>query len=525
VQGFFIPGPHDDGDPVTGHYYEMASGDPARPQVWGYSDRLSYQPGDRLRLHAMSGAGQARLTITCDGLAPRPVLDTVIATRFAATPADCSIRGCDWPLAYETEIPADWKSGVYALTLTVPGHCSTGMFVLKPAQPTAKLAMVLATGTWCAYNDWGGSNHYQGLCGPTGGDFSAEVSLSRPWATGFVRWPEGAPRIPHASPLLTRPRYPHMDYARARGVSKKYASSGWAAFERPFALWCEDQGIEFDYVTQHDLHVDPHLLDGYARAVIVGHDEYWTWEMRDHLDAWLDRGGQLARFGGNFFWQTRLSPDLLTQTCHKARAEAEDPAAATDRITSYWDHPRIRRPGTATMGLTGAMGVYAGWSRCAAHGAGGFTLYRPDHWALKGTGLGYGDVLGAASKIFAYEVDGIDYETRKGLPHAAEDTGLQGDLTIVAMSLATTLSHHTGPHDMDHFIGDLDAEEVALTIYGAVTPETVAMASRGNGCLAEYRRGLGAVLNAASCEWVAGLIARERAVEVVTRNVLLGDWG
>ena len=79
MQGFFIPGPYDDGDPVTGHYYEMASDDPARPQVWGYSDRLSYLPGDTLRLHAMSGTGQARLTITCDGLAPRTVLDKCIA--------------------------------------------------------------------------------------------------------------------------------------------------------------------------------------------------------------------------------------------------------------------------------------------------------------------------------------------------------------------------------------------------------------------------------------------------------------
>ena len=161
----------------------------------------------------------------------------------------------------------------------------------------------------------------------------------------------------------------------------------------------------------------------------------------------------------------------------------------------------------------------------AAHGAGGFTVYRPDHWSLKGTGLGYGDVLGASSKIFGYEVDGIDYETRKGLPHAAEGTGLEGELTIVGLSPATTLSHHTGPHDMDYFIGTLDAEEVAQTIYGEITPETLGLASRGNGCMAEYRRGRGAVYNAGSCEWVAGLIARERPVEVVTKNILLGDWG
>jgi hypothetical protein len=525
MQGFFFAGPHDDGDPVTGHYYEMASGDPACPQVWGYTDRVSYAPGQPLRLYAMSSAHEVRLTIARDGRVPQVVLERVIPVAFAATPADCSVKGCGWPEAFRLDIPADWQSGVYTVTLSVPGHETQAMFVLRPAKPLQKLAIVLATGTWCAYNDWGGSNHYQGLTGPSGREFAAEVSLLRPWATGFVRWPEDAPRIPHASPPLTRPRYPHMEYARERGVSKKYASSGWAAFERPFTLWCEAEGIALDYLTQHDLHANPAALDGYGRAVIVGHDEYWTWEMRDHLDAWLDRGGQLARFGGNFFWQTRLSADLTVQTCYKTRAEAEDPLAATDRLTSYWDHPRAARPAVATMGLTGSMGVYAGWSRCAAHGAGGFTLYRPEHWALRGTGLGYGDVLGAASRIFAYEVDGIDCEIRKGLPFAAEGTGLNGELTIVGLSLATTLAHSTGPHDADPFIGTLDAEEVAQTIYGEVTPETVAMASRGNGCLAEYRRGRGAVVNAASCEWVAGLIAHETPVEVVTRNVLLGRWG
>jgi hypothetical protein len=524
MRGFFVTGPQDDGDPVTGHYYEMASDDPARPQVWGYTAALSYAPGQTLRLHAMSSAAEARLTIARDGNAPRVVLETTIPTRFAPTPADCSVRGCDWPLAFETVIPADWPTGVYSITVAIAGHESQCLFVLKPSQPAARLAMILATGTWCAYNDWGGSNHYQGLTGPSGAEFAAEVSSLRPWAAGFVRWPEDAPRIPHASPLLSRPRYPHMDYARERGISKKYASSGWAAFERPFVLWCEDQGIAIDYVTQHDLHADPGLLDAYPRAVIVGHDEYWTREMRDHLDGWLDRGGELARFGGNFFWQTRLSADLTTQTCYKTRAEAEDPMGATDRLTSYWDHPQAARPAVATMGLTGSMGVYAGWSRCAAHGSGGFTLYRPDHWSLAGTGLGYGDVFGAASKIFGYEVDGIDYETRQGLPYPAQDTGLEGDLTIIGLSLATTLAHHTGRHDQDHFIGHLDAEEVARTKYGAVTPETVAMASRGNGCMAEYRRGRGAVYNAGSCEWVAGLIARERPVEQVTRNVLSGVW-
>lgn len=56
LKDFFTAGPYDDGDPVTGHYYEVASDDPIRPQVWAYTGALSYAPGDRLTLHAMSSA-------------------------------------------------------------------------------------------------------------------------------------------------------------------------------------------------------------------------------------------------------------------------------------------------------------------------------------------------------------------------------------------------------------------------------------------------------------------------------------
>lgn len=524
MKGFFRPGPEDDGDPVTGHYYETASADPATPQVWGYTDQISYAPGDVLRVFAMSHVDSISLVIRRDGRVPTVVLRKTIPGGFAATTADCSVTGCNWPERAALTIPEEWPSGIYRITFAVPGHQSEHLFALRAGATHAPCVMILCTGTWCAYNDWGGSNHYQGNSGPTGRAFAAKVSLHRPWATGFVDWPADAPRIPHASPLRTPPRYPHMDYARAHGLSKKYASSGWAAFERPFALWCMDDGIACDVITQHDLHRDPNALAAYARAVIVGHDEYWSWEMRDTLDAWLDAGGELARFAGNFFWQTRLSADLSVQTCHKARAEDHDDVADPRRLTSYWDHPQVARPAVATMGLTGAAGVYAGWSRCAAHGAGGFTIYRPAHWALRETGLGYGDQLGAAARVFGYEVDGIDYTMTHGLPFAAADTGLAGDLTIIALSPATTLAHSTGPHDVDPFIGHADAEEVAAKIYGSTDPEALGRAARGNGCIAEYRRGKGAVFNAASCEWVAGLIAADGPVVSVTRRVLLGPW-
>jgi len=83
MTGFFVAGPLDDGDAVSGHYYEAASPDPARAQVWGYTDKLSYAPGEVLRLHAMSNAAEIAVTIRRDGLAPQDVQHLTIQGGFA----------------------------------------------------------------------------------------------------------------------------------------------------------------------------------------------------------------------------------------------------------------------------------------------------------------------------------------------------------------------------------------------------------------------------------------------------------
>ena len=123
LQGFFVPGPYDDGDPVTGHYFEMASPDPSRAQVWAYTDAIGYAAGDTLVLHAMSSARSARLVIARDGLTPETVLSTRIDTHFAPTPVACSVNGCNWPEVFRLTIPAGWKSGVYTLSLRPANGC------------------------------------------------------------------------------------------------------------------------------------------------------------------------------------------------------------------------------------------------------------------------------------------------------------------------------------------------------------------------------------------------------------------
>ena len=91
-------------------------------------------------------------------------------------------------------------------------------------------------------------------------------------------------------------------------------------------------------------------------------------------------------------------------------AEAEDPVRNTDHkhlITTAWEDTAVGRPGALTFGLNGSCGIYAGWGACVPRGSGGFTVYRPEHWAFEGTDLYYGDQLGAEAKVFGYAVDRV----------------------------------------------------------------------------------------------------------------------
>jgi hypothetical protein len=507
-------------DPVRHHYYETQTDDRQEPQIWAYTGRHSYGPGEVLELHVSTTCLSYRVTVRRDGTGDEIVWQSDEMTgAFHPAPADCSVVGCDWPVALRLEIPADWASDGYLVILEGEHPAGTArhahvVLIRGAVADPAPLLLIACTGTWVAYNEWGGSNHYEGITGPDGNLFSPVLSTQRPWTHGFAELPQDAPRIPCDPPPPGEPPvYPHMRWAHANGYSKKYASAGWASYERHFLGWCAKAGYRVDVASQYDLQLDPEFLARYRTAVIVGHDEYWSWEMRDAIDTYLDGGGRLARFAGNFYWQTRLEENGQRQVCYKYRARGEDPQRGTDRMTTLWDAHDVARPGASTMGLSGAYGIYAQWSGCVARGSGGFTIYRPNHWAFTGTGLGYGDVLGADAKIFGYEVDGVEYEIRRGLPYPVDAEGVE----ILALSPATLMETSDDP---EPFIGVDDAREVAFDLYGEVTPETLDRVSRGAGMIAHYRRGTGEVLNAASCNWVAGLIAGDPLVERVTRNVL-----
>jgi len=518
---------------VRSHYYERPGMDGARGEIWCYSDRFSYRPGETVRLQVSSTASRFTLEILRDGGVETSVFTQAdIATRWQDTPDDCSVEGCGWETSFEFRIGDEWPSGGYRLTLTAEGRdgqpirCHHVLIVLPTqGRKQGRILQVAATGTWLAYNTWGGSNHYEGITGPERNQYSPVVSTQRPWCRGFVTLPPQAPRVPLevAMPPGTVPRYPHMEWAYATGHSKKYASAGWASYDSHFFLFAERAGYQVDLASQHDLHFTPEILLDYDCAVFVGHDEYWTWEMRDAVDAFVEQGGHAARFAGNFMWQTRLEDEGRRQVCYKYRARAEDPAyrdGDVTRATNSWDASEIGRPGCKTFGLNSSNGVYAGWGGCAPRGVRGFPIYRPEHWAFKDTGLYYGDLLGAESHIYGYEVDGLAYDIRHGRPYPSADSGAPEGLQILALGMASQVEEgdHVAPEDQ--FFGDEDGRFIAEMLYGEASDENLEKVRYSNGMIVNFKRGKGEVFHAGTCEWVAGLLRRDAMVEQVTKNVL-----
>lgn len=514
------------------NWYEFP--DNSELEAWTYTSEFSYAAGDRVDFHTSTTADAYSIEIIRDGLHPATVYRAGdLPGKCHPTPADASTRGCGWPVTHSWTIPADLQSGAYLVLTTATDSDGNKtehqhLFVLRAAQPDrrAPILFVLGTSTWIAYNNWGGCNYYEGnYRGEDENVMAPMLSTQRPWARGQVWLPVGAPRIPIERPpeMGAALRYATGEWACLHGYSKYYAAAGWASFERHFAVWAQRQGYQLDYATQHDLHYRPELLRGYRCVVIVGHDEYWTAEMRDAIDAYVDGGGNVARFGANFLWQVRLEDGGRTQVCYKYLAREQDPLmGGTDqrRLSTAWESPLVQRPGAETFGLNGLHCIYAGFGGWNPRNSRGFTVYRNRHWAFAGTDLYFGDCFGMPASVFGYEVDGVDFTFRHGLPYPTGSDGAPQTLEILAMTAAGLEEEDHGNKGTVLYGGDHDLAFKVRELHGEDTPQLRQRNQYGAGMIAVFTRGGGTVFNAGSCEWVNGLRLREPFTEKITCNVL-----
>lgn len=489
--------------------------DPSAPAVYAWPN--SVVAGQSVAVHARGPLGDAQIEVIRDGPSPELLERLDVRVGPAELAVDADAAGCTWPAVASITVGAAWRSGYHEVVLRTPnGGEAVGWFVVRASSPDPERPLlVLASNTWNAYNDVAGTNLY------TGG---TQASFVRPVSPGFLRKPSGPGSrvavLGAPDPFMRT----HVGHIRTHGLSAWSGSAGWPSWERVFVQWAERAGIGLDYAVNADLQHVPDLLHGRRLYLSVGHDEYWSWEMRDAVEQFVSAGGNAAFLSGNVaYWQVRLEDDGRTMVGYKQRF-ADDPVLGTDRadrVTSIWSDRLIGRPENEMTGLSFVRGGYHRIGRAVGAGAGGYTVHRPDHWLFEGTGVGRGDLLGAASVVVGYECDGCDLALVDGLPVPTGSDGCPPDTTVLATAPACGFTRLNAARP----VADDDLSEVefnAWRVLGAHDRETAARLENGHAVLAvrDGKAGRGTVVATGCTDWVWGLTGDDPAIETITANLV-----
>jgi N,N-dimethylformamidase len=216
---------------------------------------------------------------------------------------DDAIIDCHWQPSLEWQLPSDLPSGVYAARLRgndVEDHVT---FFVRPAQPTAKVAMLMPTASYLAY-----ANERFVLDAP-----GVEVVTGHPLVLHDVDY------LLAEHPEWGRSSYDHhsdgagvcyCSYRRPiMGLRPKHrmASTG-VPWQFPADLsiiyWLEQSGIPYDVITDEDLHRDGlAALQPYNVVLNGTHSEYYSERMLDATETYLAGGGRVMYLGANgYYW-------------------------------------------------------------------------------------------------------------------------------------------------------------------------------------------------------------------------------
>ncbi len=492
----------------------------AREVVTGYCWPQSVRPGEQVGLHMSSSSGRpVRVEVARVGHR-REVVFTAsgVAADEHETPRDASSKGCDWPVALTLSVDPLWRSGYYEVVMEIDVgdkvRRNIAFFVVRPS-PGTRVVIALATNTWHAYNDFGGTNLY------TGG---TQVAMRRPMSAGYLHKPPGKGRRVTGTGEPDPQNAAHVGYLLINHLSDYAGSAGWPDWELPFIEWAEREGFELGVCTNADLEEHPEVLDGASLYLSVGHDEYWSRGMRDTVEAFISSGGNAAFFSGNTsLWQVRLEGDDRDVMVGYKSFFRDDPLMGTDReaeVTTFWSDVVVGRPENRMTGVSFTRGGYHRIGRNVTAGLGGYTVHRAGHWIFEGTGLGYGDVLGADATVVGYECDGCVFTYRDGLPYPTGEDGTPASFEILGTCPTRHFTRETAPRPPRP--GEpSELEYIAAHVFGTREAEAVDRIRHGHAVLGAYGNDAGAtVLTSGSTDWAHGLAQRDRQIEQITRNVL-----
>jgi hypothetical protein len=277
---------------------------------------------------------------------------------------------CQWDNPYVLHIPTssdptEWASGVYIVKLTggAGGKQCYVSFIVRDDERPSDLLFQSSVTTYAAYNNWGGWSLYTE-------PRAYMVSFNRPYTQGF-------------------------------GAGEFF---NW---EYNMVRFLEREGYDVSYSTNVDTHARGHLLLSHKGFLSVGHDEYWSWQMRDTAEAARGAGVSLGFFGANAaYWQIRFQSSSLPGTSDGAGNTSGEPDRTivcyksfldpvSSKENSTWSRrfttvqfrqPPVNRPEDALVGV-----MYRAY----------FSIYQKEDmvikdassWVFENTGLNNGDHL------------------------------------------------------------------------------------------------------------------------------------
>jgi hypothetical protein len=231
----------------------------------------SIRPGEAATLVVRTDAKSLTVQLLHSGPETEP---TYANNEIKGVPMGAPIT-VDWrtytnaPAPIVVPTAGDWPAGVYAARIDADdGRVGFAPLVVRPAATTARVAVVMPTSTWGAYN-------FYDQDGDGWGD------------TWYARW-----KTDHAD--LTRPQ-------PSRGVPYRYRS-----YDLAFQRWLAQTGKAVDTYADEDLEAfaSPQALRAaYDLIVFPGHSEYVSARVYDLVEGYRDLGGNLLFLAANNFFR------------------------------------------------------------------------------------------------------------------------------------------------------------------------------------------------------------------------------
>lgn len=325
-------------------------------------------------------------------------------------------------------IEAPERSGMYYLWARTPsGESYSFPWVVAPAKPQAKIAVLANTNTWNAYNAFGGRSNYINPTGlPASPTVNARQDLSR-YNSAISVW--ASPDQEYRPLAFERPEHGNhiFDNAPWGGSSisdsiQGRAQCGLAPAEWRLLGWMEREGFDYDYYAEAQLHDGSMPLDAYEVLIIGVHPEYWTREMFRRVEEWVHGGGRLMYLGGNglncevtidgdrmecLTFDDAKAPDAIHE-CRMRCLTFDDTKAPNATHES-----RMHRTYAPEARLLGVAFTDPGVMTAAP-----YTVVDASHWALEGTGLEPGDSFGQQSQHERVPGGASGHETDKVTPNS-----------------------------------------------------------------------------------------------------------